>query len=351
MSHTNHLRLLSAAGLLGSSVALAHPGHESAPELDPAQYAAASAQPGPPRGAPGEPGVNGRPEPMKAIELPAPMVSITIEGEYRVIRANGLPAHETGTFPNKDNPNALRPQNHEYKIPLKPTRGAEPIMARPEFGIAINGVVFDVGTGEFWTAEQSRTFGGGSPWNYEALGGGVPLGLDRNNAHVQPTGKYHYHGLPTGLIESLAGEQGVERMMLLGWAFDGFPIYGPWGYSDPDDPNSELKELRTSYRLKPGDRPEPPEGPGGAYDGTFGLDYEYVEGLGDLDECNGRFGVTPEFPEGTYYYVMSEKFPQVPALWRGVPDASIRQRGPGGGPDERPGPVRRNGRRPARPGV
>ena len=43
--------------------------------------------------------------------------------------------------------------------------------------------------------------------------------------------------------------------------------------------------------------------------GAFTQDYEYVEGLGDLDECNGRFGATPEFPNGIYYYVVSDDFP------------------------------------------
>ena len=43
--------------------------------------------------------------------------------------------------------------------------------------------------------------------------------------------------------------------------------------------------------------------------GAFTQDYEYVEGLGDLDECNGRFGTTPEFPNGIYYYVVSDDFP------------------------------------------
>ena len=57
-------------------------------------------------------------------------------------------------------------------------------------------------------------------------------------------------------------------------------------------------------------------GPGGGNNpntpipmGAFTQDYEYVEGLGDLDECNGRFGVTPEFPEGIYYYVVTDDFP------------------------------------------
>ena len=43
--------------------------------------------------------------------------------------------------------------------------------------------------------------------------------------------------------------------------------------------------------------------------GAFTQDYEYIEGLGDLDECNGRFGATPEFPDGIYYYVVTDDFP------------------------------------------
>ena len=43
--------------------------------------------------------------------------------------------------------------------------------------------------------------------------------------------------------------------------------------------------------------------------GAFTQDFEYIEGFGDLDECNGREGVTPEFPEGIYYYVVTDDFP------------------------------------------
>ena len=45
--------------------------------------------------------------------------------------------------------------------------------------------------------------------------------------------------------------------------------------------------------------------------GAFTQDWEYVEGLGDLDECNGRVGVTPEFPEGIYHYYANDTFPFV----------------------------------------
>ena len=117
-------------------------------------------------------------------------------------------------------------------------------------------------------------------------------------------------------------------MTLIGYAADGFPIYGPYCYRDADDPNSGLMELQSSYRLKAG---QSPDGPGGTYDGTFVADFEYVAGLGDLDQCNGRFGVTPDYPDGTYYYSVTEVSPFVPRCVMGTPDDSFqRSRGAGG---------------------
>ena len=49
-------------------------------------------------------------------------------------------------------------------------------------------------------------------------------------------------------------------------------------------------------------RPASEKDPGGKYDGTFTRDYVYERGSGDLDECNGRFTVTKEYPEGIYAY-------------------------------------------------
>ncbi|HBL47568.1 MAG TPA: hypothetical protein DDZ90_29700, partial [Planctomycetaceae bacterium] len=119
------------------------------------------------------------------------------------------------------------------------------------FGIAVNGVVFDPGTAEFW----NRDFRSG--WNYEALSGKINLGLDQSNAHVQPTGAYHYHGLPHALIS----RQGKENeMTLIGVAADGFPIYSQYGYTDPDDATSKLLKMKSSYQIKKGSRPG---GPGG----------------------------------------------------------------------------------------
>ena len=67
-----------------------------------------------------------------------------------------------------------------------------------------------------------------------------------------------------------------------------------------------LKKLRSSYQLKKSARDG---GPGGQPDGRFGADFEYIQNSGDLDECNGRTGVTPEYPQGTYYYCITEDFP------------------------------------------
>jgi hypothetical protein len=254
-----------------------------------------------------------------------PEVKILVEGEYRFIRSNGLPNHPTGRFPGRGNPNRIAPQRHAFRVPLAPRAAARPTpLGMSPFGVAVNGVVLDPGAAEWWRDDR------GSGWQYEALGGGRNLGIDAEHAHVQPTGTYHYHGLPASLLAVLGG--GRPQMVLLGWAADGFPIYGPWIPAEPGNPAGPWKRAASSYRLKPGVRAD---GPGGNHDGTFTADWRYEAGAGDLDECNGRTGPTPEFPEGTYHYVMTDDFPHIPRLWRGTPDPSFLRRGPPPGPGGR----------------
>ncbi len=248
-------------------------------------------------------------------------VTITVKDGVRVITANGLPDHATGAFPNRGNPNSISEQNYTFRMPTEPQVAAQIThLEHMPFGVALNGVVFDPGTAEFWNRDQR--------WNYEAMSGKIDLGVDDNHAHVQPNGAYHYHGLPTGLIAKI---QKKKTMTQVGWAADGFPIYALYGHDKADSAKSKLRPMRSSYRLKKGTRPEGNDGPGGAYDGTFTADYEYVAGSGDLDECNGRFGVTPEFPKGIFHYFLTEEFPMVPRNFRGTPDVSFQRRGPGGG--------------------
>jgi hypothetical protein len=269
--------------------------------------------------------------------LDAPQVTITEAHGHRIIRSNGLPNHATGQFPNRGNPNTISEQKYEFRVTLAPKPKAKPVPAnRAFFGVAVNGVPFEAGTAEFWNRDPSLG------WNYEAKSGHTDLGLDQNDAHVQPGGVYHYHGLPSGLVESLGGKDG-SKMILIGWAADGFPIYTNHGHQDPKVATSPLVKMRSSYQLKKGRRPSGNRGPGGDYDGTFTADYEYVAGSGDLDDCNGRFGVTPDYPKGIYHYYITDAFPYLSRQWRGGPDASFLKKGgpPGmGGP---PGRGRRGG--------
>jgi hypothetical protein len=250
-------------------------------------------------------------------DQPANEVTIAVEGNYRIITANGVPDHVAG----HRNPGKVAAQEYRFRVPLKPKPADRPTPLRhAPFGVAVNGVVFDPSTNEFWNLDRR--------WMYEALSGKIELGLDANRAHVQPGGKYHYHGLPTALLARIGAN---KEMALVGYAADGFPIYGPLAHVKAEDPASPLRAMKPSYRIKRGQRPGGEDGPGGRYDGTYFADWEYVAGLGDLDDFNGRTGVTPDYPDGTYYYVLTDAFPFVPRQWRGEPDPSFLRRPDGNG--------------------
>jgi len=158
-------------------------------------------------------------------------------------------------------------------------------------------------------------------WNLEALN--VNLGVDCNNAHVQPNGKYHYHGTPTSYLNSLNASS--STMTLIGYAADGFPIYYKYAYSLANNSSSDLSIMTSSYQLKSGNRPgDGITSPCDTFNGIYSNDYEYVYGLGTLDEANGRNGVTPEYPNGTYYYVITDEFPSIPRYLRGTPSEDFK---------------------------
>ena len=90
----------------------------------------------------------------------------------------------------------------------------------------------------------------------------------------------------------------TDHSPIIGWAYDGNPIYGPFGYSDPDDINSTLKIISSSYKK---DLANVINRPSGFDDGFFVNDFTF-DGSGDLDIHNGRFCKTPEFPNGIYAY-------------------------------------------------
>lgn len=255
--------------------------------------------------------------------------SISSSNGNWIISANSIPEHKVGLFgrtPGALNPNAISPQNESYTITQNPQLTGNLIAClgpngpQYRFGILFNGIELDPVAAEPWPHEGIMSPDANWEWNLEALN--VSIGLDCNNAHVQPTGQYHYHGKPDLYLNDL--NLSSNKMQQIGLAADGFPIYYKYAYSDANDSSSAAVAMQSSYRLKSGQRPGDGESaPCGPYTGVYSNDYEYLAGLGTLDEANGRYGVTPEFPAGTYYYVITDEFPAIPRYLKGSPSSSF----------------------------
>ena len=249
----------------------------------------------------------------------------------RSVVSNGIPDHDVGTFPNANCPNTISAYSVSATMTLTPvnTGTASKIGV---VGYALNGVKLDPSTAGTCSVSGGTAtcslIGNTGSWNIEALGqSSFNFGVDANNAHVQPTGEYHYHGMPEGVLGNLG--QGMAPT-LVGFALDGFPVYARYGYSDAADAGSPVKKLTGSYQLKANadsGRPSTATYPMGA----FTQDYEYVAGSGDLDECNGRTGVTPEFPCGIYHYYITDTYPFIQRCVKGTAMGGTGAGGMGGG--------------------
>lgn len=233
------------------------------------------------------------------------------DGE-RVLSANGIPDHEVGEFPNANNPNTIAEQTVDANytlLPIETTKTTTLGGPRGSTGYVLNGVKIDASTAGSCddSGNNCSLIDNSGGWSIEALGhSSFNFGTDDNNAHVQPGGSYHYHGMPEGFITKQGGNNAT--MTIIGWAADGFPIYARYGYSIASDSTSALASMTGSYQLVSDVSSSRPST--SVYElGTFAQDWEYVAGSGDLDECNGRVGVTPEFPEGIYHYYATDTYP------------------------------------------
>ena len=136
--------------------------------------------------------------------------------------------------------------------------------------------------------------------------------LDSSNGYAfqnyNPTKGYGYGIVanPADLRTELS-DDGTAHSPILGFAYDGNPIYGPYGYENPLDSNSVVNRLSSAYYLKNNRLGGP--NPSEFELGTFIEDYEWrpstQSGKLELDENNGRFCVTPEYPEGIYAYFIT----------------------------------------------
>jgi hypothetical protein len=87
-----------------------------------------------------------------------------------------------------------------------------------------------------------------------------------------------------------------------------------------------VSTYESGYSLLSGNRPgDGVTEPDGAYDGSYVEDYEFIPAQSELDECGGRFGITPEYPDGIYYYILTDNWPYIPRCFKGqYPDNSFK---------------------------
>jgi len=245
--------------------------------------------------------------------------TVTVSGNTRTIVTNALPNHETGLFPNSGNPNTISAQSNRYEYPTNPTyRGAASEVH--VLGVAVNGVKFEPGTAETVTCATGETY------RIEGLQNTFNLGMDFNNAHVQPTGAYHYHGLSELLAEIHTDSD--DGLVHVGFAADGHLIY--ISATDTYKPSYRLTaslRIGSGCQGSLGGRQGSNVVVGGTTpDGTYTSDWEYISGHGDLDECNGTF------IEDQYIYVITNEFPYISRCLNG----EFSEARPSGPNSERP---------------
>ena len=107
----------------------------------------------------------------------------------------------------------------------------------------------------------------------------------------------YFNSLRDSFGESASNSVNPKISGIIGWAYDGNPIYGPFGYSNPEDKTS-ITRLTSGYSK---DITKVLDRPSGFAEGFFIEDYQYTNS-GSLDQKNGRFEKTPEFPNGVYAY-------------------------------------------------
>lgn len=243
-------------------------------------------------------------------------VTTTVEGSTRTITTNALPDTRTGTFPNAGNPNAISAQDNTYTFTTEPAFVGEATPVRTT-GVAVNGVKFEPGTAETVTCAS------GEVYRVEALQDDYDLGMDFNNAHVQPDGEYHYHGVSELMVDVL---DGADDLVHVGFAADGHLMYysrsGAYrpGYVLSTEPRTGTGCVGSS--ALGGEAVDDLEGT--VPDGTYTSDYVFDASAGDLDECNGTT------VDGVYVYLVTDDFPFVGRCLNG--EVSEQQ---GGGPAPR----------------
>ena len=263
------------------------------------------------------------------------MQTVQYSATSAYISTQGIPSFVTGPFIN--NPRTVAAvQNALFKFPLVPvisTLGNVQTQATgaANIGIFINGVaLYSYGDGHSYrnsTASDVPTPNGGDGvWNRDAVVG-ERLGFDCSKGHPAGT-NYHHHQSPSAfkldktVISTICNLYDADGLYvldstvhspLIGFAYDGFPVYGAYGYKNADGTGGivrmkssfSLRNITTRTHLYTG--VDVTDGPAVSTTFPLGLyreDYEFIANSGQdyLDIHNGRFCITPEYPNGIYCY-------------------------------------------------
>ena len=247
-------------------------------------------------------------------------VEITDNGETCTFSSNSIPNHDFND--NGEFATPVSQVNETFEIPTNPTVASTTTALTLEYDNAVflNGAKLDLlaaacyGVGdEPLGQEKIGCFDSNSPWRYDPMYSGNDFGTDSHNAHTQPDGAYHYHGDPQAMYDM----SGDAASGVIGFAADGFPIYGPY-----IDDEGAVRKVTSGYVLKSGQRTnQNGEGafPGSNYDGTYVDDYEWQSGDSDLDACNGMER------DGQYAYYVTHAYPWVMRCFKGTPHSSFKK--------------------------
>jgi hypothetical protein len=249
---------------------------------------------------------------LVTLSSPANIQQVCYNTDTVWIQATGL-ASLMGPF---WNPGTPTDQSYTWKFPRHPAAATTLTTVPYVFAVGslVNGVPVysNSNAASYKSSTNSNAPNGDGLWHADAwYNEGVSLDT-AYGAHPQQQGAYHSHATPYDLYSN----DSTIHSALVGFAFDGFPIYGPFGYSTATNSSSTTRRMKSSYRVRNiTQRTTLPDGsasvpPGPNVSTQFPLkmymeDYEYVSGLGDLDEHNGRYCVTPEYPNGTYAYFVA----------------------------------------------
>jgi hypothetical protein len=210
------------------------------------------------------------------------------------ISATCIPGYSIGPW--NANPNTPVNQNFIYKITRTPVQNTGTAVATGlgHTGVWSNGV-------SIFNAKDGMSYNNAGVWNRNAYYW-EGSSFDNCLGHPAPNGEYHHHVNPKCLYDPT---DSLHHSPIIGYSFDGFPIYGAYGYTNVNGTGA-IKRMRSSFVLNTGTTRANGPAVSSSYPlGCFIEDYTYVAGSGDLDNHNGRFCITPEYPGGIYAYFVT----------------------------------------------